>query len=101
MFAGSDKDEAKNILFYTFLGIGAVGVFLFLFLGKEANEVERRRVADGDIESDIVKPSKSTRDLVRTSIDQISHMLVLLFKDKRMMLLVPLMYFSGNPHTPK
>jgi len=101
MFGGDSEDEARNILFYMFLGVAALGVLLFLLLGKEVTEKERK---SGET-SDLFQQSKnvnsdgeqigtpqvtSFKEVFRNVLD-----VVLLLGDPRMLLMVPVCIFSG------
>src|SRR3954468_14842217 len=101
MYAGSDKDEAKKILYYTFLAVGAVGVMLFTLLRKEVSEAEKREqeghaiLDDAEDIKQILPTNDNSRELARTTLVQLGQVLLLL-TDKRMMLMVPIMFYSGT-----
>jgi len=103
MFAGDHEKSTDHILFYTFLAIGAVGVLLFLFLGKETVKVDDElfstiNTSESDVD-DIAYPEPNKK-MSRLSIKDIWSKTVKQVKDefevqkdlRFILLLLPIVY---------
>jgi MFS family permease len=98
MFGGQDQDQARNILFYVFLGVAAGGVLLFLTLGREVTDKERR---GGEINQRLlverqgVNSEVAPRGSVLGRVFGNAFDVLRLLRDPRMFLMVPVCIYSG------
>jgi MFS family permease len=95
MFGGDDQDQARNILFYIFLGVAAGGVVLFLALGKEVTEKERKAGSEANdhllaVNSDLIVKKNVASKVFGNAFDVLR-----LLRDPRMFLMVSVCVFSG------
>jgi len=97
MFGGSNQDQARDILFYVFLGVAAGGVLLFLTLGNEVTEKERRHDANErllyerqGVNAEVAPRTGSAWAGFGNTLDVLR-----LLKDPRMLLMVPVCIYSG------
>ncbi|ELR13602.1 uncharacterized protein ACA1_037740 [Acanthamoeba castellanii str. Neff] len=99
MYGGSNQDQARDILFYIFLGVAVVGVLLFLTLGKEVTEKERKGTDASDrllverqgVNSELV----GTRPGIASRVFGNAGDVLRLLMDPRMLLMVPVCIYSG------
>lgn len=118
--SGSNKKQATNILFYTFLVISGIGVLLFLLLGYEPDDTEKRKAKLKSRETDEQNPSILENAEDEGEVEEGKQLLgsdsnssnafssfiqkligvVRLLGDPRMLLMVPVIFYSGLEQVP-